>query len=172
MGMDVYGRCPKPQSGRVRKPQDIDMENSTEEQIFAYYDQLDDYHRSQPGAYFRASIWSWAPIHQLISKANENFYLKHNEYLFDQKELAEMSLNMGSGPDNQSTCDILADYIDVWMEHHTDGAALESPIKVKDDGTIVVGKGGDNLKSAYSVDDEHLKEWVNFLRHCGGFMVC
>jgi hypothetical protein len=35
-----------------------------------------------------------------------------------------------------------------------------------------VGKGGDNLKSAYSVDDEHLKEWVNFLRHCGGFMVC
>ena len=36
MGMDVYGRNPKPQSGGAQKPQDIDMENSTEEQIFAY----------------------------------------------------------------------------------------------------------------------------------------
>jgi hypothetical protein len=25
--------------------------------------------------------------------------------------------------------------------------------------------------SPYAVDDEHLKEWVEFLRHCGGFEV-
>ena len=27
------------------------------------------------------------------------------------------------------------------------------------------------IKSPYAVDDDHLKEWIEFLRNCGGFKV-
>jgi len=27
-------------------------------------------------------------------------------------------------------------------------------------------------ESPYGTDDDHIKEWVEFLRHCGGFQVC
>ena len=172
MGMDVYGINPKTKVGGATKPADIDIETATQEEIFTYYEKLDEWHHAQPGSYFRASIWSWAPIHQLICKANEHFYSKHNEYLLDPHDLREMELNVGAGPKDQNTCDIIADYIDVWMEHHTDGAWVDSSIRVKDDGTLVIGEEGDKFQSAYSVDDDHLKEWVEFLRNCGGFRVC
>jgi hypothetical protein len=53
---------------------------------------------------------------------------------------------------------------------------LDLGLRVTTDGRFVSEQeqaSQPNLEtvSPYQVDDEHLKEWVEFLRHCGGFEV-
>ena len=71
----------------------------------------------------------------------------------------------------------MATRFEVWMEHHVQGLELEIPgARVKEDGTFVSEEElADNpdieTSTPYGVEDEHLKEWIEFLRHCGGFEV-
>ena len=69
------------------------------------------------GECFRANVWAWRPIHDLIGR-------------------------------------LCSDLLDPALM----GAELD-------------GRSGDGLLSAYRVDTELLREWIEFLRHCGGFEV-
>lgn len=128
---------------------------------------------NEEGEYFRANVWSWRPIYQLI--------YDHGSDLFDTKILEGMSSNDGFGPTSVNKCRQLADRLTIWLEHNTKGFSL-------DEGTYVVIRNADdeyhsfatvdeindphiNTVSAYRVEDEHLKVFVNFLYNCGGFQV-
>jgi len=67
--------------------------------------------------------------------------------LFDEEMIDLMGSNDGAGLDSQEECDELADRIEDWLETHKDGLVIEDK-------------------------DEHVKEFVEFLRGCGGFQVC
>jgi hypothetical protein len=59
---------------------------------------------------------------------------------------------------------------------HVSGHGLESDLRVAKDGGFAIeqeAKENPNLETElpYQVDDEHLKQWIEFLRHCGGFEV-
>ena len=123
---------------------------------------------SPEGKYFRANIWSWRPIHALCFELGSD--------LLDDETLARLAVNVGAGPANQETCTQLAARFDQWLEHHADGHQLDSELRVTPDGRFVspeeLARQPDlETVSPYRVDDEHLKEWVKFLRHCGGFEV-
>jgi hypothetical protein len=120
------------------------------------------------GRYFRASVWSWRPIHALVIRLCPD--------LLDEETLAKMGYNNGAGPADQRTCTKMANRFERWLEHHAGGHGLESDLRVTPDGRFVFpGEAAANpdleTVSAYEVADEHLKEWVEFLRHCGGFEV-
>ena len=56
------------------------------------------------------------------------------------------------------------------------GTPFDSDLRVTAEGRFVSEEElADNPEmeslSPYEVEDEHLKEWVEFLRHCGGFSV-
>ena len=57
------------------------------------------------------------------------------------------------------------------------GAKLGHPrAKVTEDGRFVTEEEVEtnpelDTRTPYQVEDEHLKEWIEFLRHCGGFEV-
>ena len=115
------------------------------------------------GKYFRATMWSWRPIHALCMDLCSDL-------------LDAMGWNNGAGPSNQETCTQMASRFDRWMEHHASGQQLESELQITEEGRFVSEEEqAENpdleTKSPYEVDDEHLKEWVAFLRHCGGFEV-
>jgi hypothetical protein len=62
------------------------------------------------------------------------------------------------------------------MEHHVEGTTLDSDLRVTKEGRFVseeeLAENPDlEAVSPYEVSDEHLKEWIEFLRHCGGFEV-
>jgi hypothetical protein len=62
------------------------------------------------------------------------------------------------------------------MDHHTEGHSLESDLRVTAEGRIIraeeaVANPDLETHTPYEVKDEHLKEWINFLQHCGGFQV-
>lgn len=123
---------------------------------------------AEEGKYFRANIWSWRPIHALCAELAGD--------LLDNETLAHIGINVGAGPHDQETCTQLAARFDRWLEHHTSGHQLNLGLRVTTEGRFVSEKeqaSHPDLEtvSPYQVDDEHLKEWVEFLRHCGGFEV-
>jgi hypothetical protein len=123
---------------------------------------------SPEGKYFRATIWSWPPIHALIVDLCSD--------LLDEKLLRKMTFNDGAGPRGQKTCTEMARRFEQWMEHHTEGHGLESDLRVTPEGRFVTDQElAENpdmeTLSPYMVKDDHLKEWIEFLRHCGGFKV-
>jgi hypothetical protein len=153
MGMDVYGKNPS----------------------------------SKDGEYFRACVWSWRPIHVIIGMTG----------VVDEKTLNSMACNDGAGLENQARCNQLADAIENVMKNDNLKAAgfilvkngKEDDIEIcfpPEGDFLVTGKGRfvndadlatmteeekQALKSPYSTSYSHLKEFIVFLRACGGFEV-
>ena len=124
---------------------------------------------SPAGEYFRANVWSWRPIHAMICEFCSD--------LLDQKTLEGIGYNDGAGAADQETCTEMANRFELWMEHHVQGLSLDIPsMKVTEEGRFVTEEeleANPDLEThtPYNVQDEHLKEWIEFLRHCGGFEV-
>jgi len=130
---------------------------------------------NEKGSYFRANVWSWRPIHELVCYFCEKYEAKYGKELIDHETLHYMGSNDGKGPGAEA-CEILANMFESWMEHNASGHTIDLGMRVEKATTC----GGhsftddtdpDTTMSAHSVDDEHLKEFVEFLRTCGGFQV-
>ena len=70
----------------------------------------------------------------------------------------------------------MANRFERWMEHHVSGHGVDSDLRVTKDGAFVTEQESREnpdveTESPYQADDEHLKEWIELLRHCGGFEV-
>jgi hypothetical protein len=123
---------------------------------------------SEAGKYFRANVWSWRPIHLLIIELCAD--------LLDEETLRLMAYNDGAGPTDQATCTEMANRFERWLEHHVEGHEVDLGCRVTQEGHFVSDEEleanpGLETVSAHGVADEHLKQWVEFLRHCGGFKV-
>ena len=128
---------------------------------------------NEKGVYFRANVWSWRPIHALIHKLGSD--------LIDEHTLMCMGANDGAGPTSAEVCRQLADRFTVWLEHNTEGYSVDCGChvlkQVNEHGmqtfatTEQVQDTATETETAHRVCDEHLQEFVEFLRHCGGFQV-
>ena len=70
----------------------------------------------------------------------------------------------------------MASRFDRWLEHNAGGAELESRWRVMPGCAVISPEelaANPHLEtvSALSADDDDLKEWVGFLRHCGRFSI-
>lgn len=126
----------------------------------------------EAGKYFRASIWGWHPIWERMALLCSD--------LLNAELLTAMSHNDGAGPQQQETCDKIADRLERWLTEdprevffleHDSGILRVTPEgrfvseeQLAEDPTLVT-------KSPYSVSREHLREFIGFLRSCGGFCV-
>ena len=120
--------------------------------------------KSKEGEYFRASIWSWHPLHSLTCELCKD--------LLPEEMLMRMGYNDGAGPEDQETCDAMASRFEVWMEHHAGGVQKqEAELACPPWAKMFSAAFGQDIGATYDIDDEHLKEWVRFLRACGGFKV-
>jgi hypothetical protein len=123
---------------------------------------------SEAGEYFGASVWSWRPIHNLVVQLCSD--------LLNEEMLVGIGYNNGAGPADQTTCTAMANRFERWMEHHMSGHSVDSDLRITKEGVLVTAQEskenpGLETESPYQVDDEHLKQWIEFLRHCGGFEV-
>lgn len=121
---------------------------------------------SKDGEYFRASIWSWRPIHALLAETCGD--------LLSEKMLHSFGFNDGAGPKSQKVCDSLAARLNLWLEHNIEGTSVECPsVLAEPDGRLVdPDEASDQATTPYSTSDDHIREFVRFLRACGGFRVC
>ena len=192
MGVDIYGRKPIVKSER---PEQIDYQASTDEQKQAYWAKVDEWEDENPGVYFRSNWWGWRPICMMCEIANDKYKLKMNmsnwgsndgaglrtqkqcDRLADTLELM-ISNDSGYNEFMVEDSDRIQICMGAWVEAGTGKFYHESDNDLNEQypfGTIlfssVVTKNGTMVESAHSCSLSHIKRWINFLRHCGGFKI-
>jgi hypothetical protein len=124
-------------------------------------------------AYFHASIWSWPTVLHVTVAAAEVFGRPLDEKLIDS-----MRVNDGAGVTDAAFCVSIADEIDAYLDGEK--AADITEIRVKDEKYHAGHALADALISSgmqitspmrNGTTITHLREWVAFLRKCGGFEV-
>jgi hypothetical protein len=132
---------------------------------------------NENGKYFRANIWSWPSIHELISEVSAE-----EGGLLTEDQLRAMCHNDGApGVVERSVLDKIAS----GLQRKVDAARQLSSSKIiisrkesaaptKQLAQLIMGQlgGGVADDSAFSTDVEHVQEFVDFLKGCGdGFEV-
>lgn len=130
---------------------------------------MDVFGRENEAAYFRASVWSWRPLHLLIQEANTRFELGIGPECLD-----DMACNSGAGLKTQAECNNLADALEKLLPEYpsevihfdTEPQGIEGEVLHK-----LKAAGWQTDSAGYRIKKEHVKEFIGFLRECGGFCV-
>ena len=173
--------------------------NELSEKARLFYLEIEkDWDDANPGVYFRANCWSWRPIHMAIYAVNDLFKLgvdedtldgmgynsghgikdqetctKVADYLGDmmkdmkEKNINKFGFNMGSWTARDGSflelTDEEEDILNTQYQH--DELITDLPVRL---GTRKETK---KIYPSYTTEVEHVEEFVQFLRHCGGFEV-
>jgi hypothetical protein len=144
--------------------------------------------KGNSNAYFRASCWSWRPIHALCETVIVKDSLNFNTQYWGS--------NDGRGLETQEDCNRLADALETHLKTidlkededkiflclgswcTADGKFLheeEELNKTYPIGTVLSGavvmKDGTLAYSTHSTSFDHIKEFISFLRTCEGFEI-
>ena len=174
MGFDVYGKNPVLVEGSEEPKFPENYGKLSHEEQSAHWKKVNEYQSQNPGTYFRASVWSWRPLWDIMSKTCE--------HLLSPEMLNDMCVNDGAGPDDQDTCSAMADCIKEFLEESDWLKAKEytlgSDLRVSKSGIFLKPEELEDEKvwqesrSAYGIEISHILEWCRFLKQCGGFQVC
>jgi len=120
---------------------------------------------SEIGEYFRANIWSWRPIHELIERSG----------VLSPRMLEDISYNDGAGPDAEDA-ERIADAIEKMIAGMDDEHVFMYTQEVQNDLLQKVSEslGGKVVFPdfpSYAVEVKHVREFVDFCRESGGFEV-
>jgi hypothetical protein len=195
MGMDIHGLNPVMRS---EKPT-IDWNIADEQERVAYITAKDKFEQENPGVYFRANVWSWRPIAEIILDCNHVYKLGYSEEFING-----VHLNNGVGLLTQEECNVLANHLEMFIdEYFKDWNVVGLNTgwyfsKVVDDGgkvTMVSLKDDDEAKvstflgtkkyvkegeidmdkfvyfTSHNTNVEWVREFIKFLRECGGFEI-
>ena len=95
--------------------------------------------------------------------------------LLDETVLGAMRQGGGAGPEDQVSCDCIAERFNMWLEHHVSGAWVVSASRREPaQASQPADTSAEHIAAdaPHGVTDEQLKKWVAFLWDCGGFEVC
>ena len=172
MGFDVYGRepiltCPKPTEPENYKDMTDEEKHDWHMTVRVPWED------ENPGEYFRASVWSWRPLWQIMLDTCSD--------ILDKETMDALCYNDGAGPEDQETCTKIAEAIESWLEDSDWMSKKEYSIESydvrvrKDTGEFVSEAELEDeevwheTRSAYGIEISHILEFCRFLRKCGGF---
>jgi hypothetical protein len=195
MGMDIHGLNPVMRSEMPT----IDWNASTDEERTIYFELREKFEQENPGVYFRANVWAWRPIAEIILDTNNTYKLG-----YDSEFINGIHLNQGAGLITQEECNVLANCMEKFMDTqfpdwdtiglnsgwyysqvvdktgkvHMSHLQPEEEAKISTFlGTTKYIKNGEIemnefiYRPAHNVTKQWLKEFISFLRECGGFEI-
>jgi hypothetical protein len=188
MGVDISGINPIIRSPKHDYPNWSELNQAEKD---AWFEMDEKWHNENPGDYFRSNWWGWRPIVMLCEFANYD-----KELGFD---LEYWGSNDGAGLDNQEDCNKLAAALEELISTQTeleedidtiylnlgswtsmDGKFLGEEINQQlneqyPNGTILYGSvimdDGSIVQPSHSAPLRHVKNFISFLRECGGFEI-
>ena len=188
MGVDISGKNPIIRSPKHEYPNWNEISDKEKD---AWFKMDEKWHKENPGDYFRSNWWGWRPIVMLIEFANDDYELG-----FD---LEDWGSNDGAGLDNQEDCNILANTLEGMITTQTDleddidtiylnlgmwvdmnGKFIESNKEEQlnteyPHGSVmysgVIMEDGTLVYPSHSAPLSHVKNFISFLRECGGFEI-
>ena len=126
---------------------------------------------NKSGDYFRASIWAWHPIVSVLQQCCS----AQDRAKLPDSFFQDISVNAKFGA-TESQCQLLANRLIQFLEHNVHGAkpveAALSPMALAlAEVASSVSETSDRHKNQFTVTDDMLKQFVEFLQNCGGFSV-
>jgi hypothetical protein len=191
MGVDISGLNPVVVSERPDYP--TNWNDATDVEKEAYWQAIDNYKAENPGIYFCANWWSWRPIHILCDIVSKENNLRINTTGWGE--------NSGYGLKNPKKCEQLADALEnhinnflgdklkedddtiyvcmgSWCTDEGGFLPREVDEKLEQDypfGTMlfngIVLEDGSVVYPSHGSSLGHIKNWIAFLRTCGGFQI-
>jgi len=192
MGVDIFGRKPKIEMERLDQ---LAYKSLTDDEKQEYLNKVEKCEEKSPGNYFRSNWWGWRPILMLCEMAKDKCRLKMNmEFwgsndgsgLRTQKQCDRLAdaLELMLNHDHiykdfmANDSNVIYMVTGCWDKTGTGQAFLDKGDELNEEyeyGTIlfapVVTKKGVLVETRYSCSLKHLKNWINFLRACGGFKI-
>jgi hypothetical protein len=190
MGVDISGLNPTILSER---PESIDFENVTDAEREIYWEAVNKWKEENPGEYFASNWWAWRPIHMLCEIVSRKYQLRVNTNGWGE--------NSGYGLRSPKKCEELANALEDHINTHLTEGLKEDNDRIylcmgswcTDEGKFLNREVDDKLQEQYPfgsvlfngvvLEDgtvaypshgtslEHLKNWIAFLRNCGGFEI-
>jgi len=148
MGMDVYGINPELKSKRPIMP---DWDKATDEQKDKYFEGCLQWEAENPGVYFRNNVWSWRPLWDYVCLACGD--------TMTEDDLQAGHYNDGHEIEEEQ-CDAIVERLEFLLK-------IGSVAKYE-----VERKVQDKESEDYPFDEENVKDFVNFVKHSGGFKIC
>jgi len=121
---------------------------------------------SKEGEYFRSNVWGWRPVHMICELMNRTHNLK--------VDMSKWGFNDGHGLKTQEDCDRLAEALDDFIKNDLGPGGtfqINVPEGRRMPEALIMKALGYKDKEKYSIQKEHLLEFVRFLRSCGGFEI-
>ena len=199
MGFDLYGIKPKIKKGSVRPPA-IDWNKCTEGERDKYFKISNKWEADNVGIYFRNNVWWWRPLADLVIKLCKLLDEKQKEHLHDNGgyEYNEATANYIADTLEAFVKSPVAKRTEIAHKKQMKKAdAHNKKVQIKLDALRVdaIAKTGnkniaprdypkdlnDKWESIYRERDytanypfalKNVKEFIQFLRQCGGFTVC
>ena len=147
MGMDVFGINPEVKSERP----EIDWEKATEEEREIYLGESLQWEAENPGVYFRNNVWSWRPLWDFVCMACGD--------TMTTDDLQAGHYNDGHEIEEEQ-CDAIVERLEFLLK-------IGSVAKYE-----VERKVQDKESEDYPFDEENVRDFVNFVKHSGGFKIC
>jgi len=199
MGFDLYGIKPIIKAGST-KPAEIDFDKSTEKERTLYFEQQAKYENANVGIYFRNNVWWWRPLADLVVKLCKLLDEKQKEHLHDNsgyeydeataKYIADTLEAFVKSPVAKRTekehkkamkkAEVHNKKVQVKLEALRKDAIAQTgnkniaprdyPKELNDKWEHIYSLT-DHIES-YPFSLKNVKEFIAFLRECGGFRVC
>ena len=201
MGMDVYGVNPtiRVNTKKPERPQDFDK-GASDDVIKKYFAEEQEYEDKNPGVYFRNNCWWWRPLANFIIEKcdwltqEQQARLHDNSgFEFSQHEAGTIAdtlqkmVDAGTAAEREELNKRERAVAEEWNKgiYAQQSEVEKEAIKETGNAKLVpydypdhFKKKWDDLqeqtdrKAHYPFKEANVKEFICFLRECGGFQVC
>ena len=200
MGMDVYGVNPTVRVGTKKPERPKDFDKASREVIDKYFKEETEFEDKNPGIYFRNNCWWWRPLANFIIEKCDWLTTEQKERLHDNSgfefsqheaitiaDTLQKKVDDGTANAREEVNRREMKVAEEWNKGiHAQQEELEKEVKKETGDAKLVPydypehfkKKWDDLQKlidrndSYPFREANVKEFICFLRECGGFKVC
>jgi len=200
MGMDVYGVNPTIRVNTKKPERPKDFDKASRDVIDKYFKEETEFEDKNPGVYFRNNCWWWRPLANFmiencdwLTQEQQARLHDNSGFEFSQHEATTIAdtlqkkVDDGSATEREEVNKREMKVAEEWNKGiNAQQEELEKEVKMTtgDDKLVPYDypehfkKKWDDLqkqidnKASYPFVEANVKEFICFLRECGGFKVC
>ena len=201
MGMDIYGVNPKIKEDTTPPERPKDLHNgASDEVVRKYFKQQQAYEDKNPGVYFRNNVQWWRPLANFISEKCDWLTQEQKERLHDNSgfefseheavtiaDTLQKMVDDGTAAEREEVNKREMEVAEAWnkgLEKKQDELGEQAKKETGDAKVVPRDYPADiyskwnalqkqhNYSANYPFREANVKEFICFLRECGGFQIC